>query len=284
MHRRGPWSAHEDSHLLQLVQRLGPNNWVRISQLVSSRSPKQCRERYHQNLKPNLNHDPITPEEGIIIEKLVQEMGKRWAEIARQLNGRSDNAVKNWWNGGVNRRRRLNHREAPRARLQQSGMHSPVSYEHSTPYTQLAPIDPALSMMPRRDPLPSPPLFRCYSRDRTPSMISDSSSNAPISPRMPASPAPENTLPPLYNYSLENRTSLPPLHSVPQTPVQVYEHNYPQHSYHYSPSEDYSYKRAEYSYPQPQYQLPISPEPTPRNSISFGKPKDERMDLRSLCA
>jgi Myb-like DNA-binding protein FlbD len=105
-HRRGPWSQHEDQWLVNLVARNGPHNWVRISQEIASRSPKQCRERYHQNLKPTLNHDPITPEEGELIEKMVAEMGKRWAEIARRLKGRSDNAVKNWWNGGQNRRKR----------------------------------------------------------------------------------------------------------------------------------------------------------------------------------
>ena len=105
-HRRGPWSQQEDRYLIELVNRNGPHNWVRISQDISTRSPKQCRERYHQNLKPSLNHEPISPEEGEAIEKLVAEMGKRWAEIARRLKGRSDNAVKNWWNGGQNRRKR----------------------------------------------------------------------------------------------------------------------------------------------------------------------------------
>lgn len=104
--RRGPWLPEEDETLLQLVQGQGPNNWVRISGYMQHRSPKQCRERYHQNLKPSLNHEPISPDEGEVIEQLVQDMGKRWAEIARRLGNRSDNAVKNWWNGSMNRRKR----------------------------------------------------------------------------------------------------------------------------------------------------------------------------------
>ncbi|KAI0969845.1 Homeodomain-like protein [Xylaria arbuscula] len=105
-HRRGPWSQREDASLIRLVQQQGPLNWVKISDTLVSRSPKQCRERYHQNLKPSLNHEPISAEEGQLIEKLVGELGKRWAEIARRLNNRSDNAVKNWWNGSQNRRKR----------------------------------------------------------------------------------------------------------------------------------------------------------------------------------
>ncbi|KAL2849160.1 Homeodomain-like protein [Aspergillus pseudoustus] len=105
-HRRGPWVPEEDQLLLQLVREQGPNNWVRISQHMHYRSPKQCRERFHQNLKPSLNREPISAEEGLMIERMVSEMGKCWAEIARRLGNRSDNAVKNWWNGSMNRKRR----------------------------------------------------------------------------------------------------------------------------------------------------------------------------------
>ncbi|KAF2004664.1 hypothetical protein P154DRAFT_543159 [Amniculicola lignicola CBS 123094] len=149
-HRRGPWSQHEDAWLLNLVHRNGPHNWVRISQEIGTRSPKQCRERYHQNLKPTLNHDPITPEEGEQIERLVQEMGKRWAEIARRLKGRSDNAVKNWWNGGQNRRKRNVDRHDTRGHEQ---MHaSPTGYPYPTIARPLHHSDDESSRRPSLNP------------------------------------------------------------------------------------------------------------------------------------
>lgn len=105
--------AEEDATLLSLVASRGPNNWVQISQHMQYRSPKQCRERYHQNLKASLNHEPISAHEGEQIEQMVTAMGKKWAEIARRLGNRSDNAVKNWWNGSQNRRKRTVPHQGP---------------------------------------------------------------------------------------------------------------------------------------------------------------------------
>ncbi|KAL8318493.1 hypothetical protein RB597_005669 [Gaeumannomyces tritici] len=54
---------------MTLVSHQGALNWVRIAQFLGTRTPKQCRERYHQTLKPSLNHEPISPEEGAQIEQ-----------------------------------------------------------------------------------------------------------------------------------------------------------------------------------------------------------------------
>ncbi|KAI1405628.1 hypothetical protein F4819DRAFT_443128, partial [Hypoxylon fuscum] len=127
-YRRGPWSNTEDKLLRDLVDANGPTNWVGISERIMSRSAKQCRERYHQNLKPSLNHSPITADEGKFIEGQVALKGKRWADIARALDNRSDNCVKNWWNGSQHRRSRLSERPAGADNGNATTLQQPASF------------------------------------------------------------------------------------------------------------------------------------------------------------
>ncbi|KAG5940670.1 hypothetical protein E4U59_002294 [Claviceps monticola] len=101
--RNHPWLIDEDYLLICMVKGGGARQWTKISAVVGSRSPKQCRERWHQNLKPNLNHDPITSEEGEQILHWVDQKGQRWADISRLLTDRCDNKVKNWFYGQRNR-------------------------------------------------------------------------------------------------------------------------------------------------------------------------------------
>ncbi|KAK0670865.1 hypothetical protein QBC41DRAFT_317092 [Cercophora samala] len=231
-HRRGPWSAHEDAYLMSLVQTQGPLNWVRIANHLHSRTPKQCRERYHQNLKPSLNHDPITPEEGVIIETMVQQVGKRWADIARHLKGRSDNAVKNWWNGSQNRRKRQDKRKATSLQYhgssQVSPLMSPMAPVPSRPLplpqghgmASQRPLVPPLhpsSMHDARYGIETPISSPAYSPDSeaAPSLMSDNGSHYGTSPQAPSPP-------PRYYDSRPESTMLAPLKTAPEEGLYSY--------------------------------------------------------------
>jgi Myb-like DNA-binding protein FlbD len=212
------WEGKEDILLLELHAAYGPN-WTRISGGLGIRSAKQCRERYTQHLKPGLNRSPISDEEGRQIMRMVNESGQRWAQIARSLGtNRSDNQIKNWWNGA---------KRKETSKRQEAGQDHRGQHQHAH-YTEDAPRSPGFAALPeRRGILPPVPLdlpfrrdngttafdaarsrsssARSYDSERPPSLVSDSGSSWSISQPASASCSPTTF-------------SLPPLLFAPPTP------------------------------------------------------------------
>jgi myb proto-oncogene protein len=62
---KGNWTTEEDLILKQKVEEYGLKKWKEIATFLPGRIGKQCRERWYNNVDPNLNKEKWTVAEDI---------------------------------------------------------------------------------------------------------------------------------------------------------------------------------------------------------------------------
>ena len=95
--QRKRFTEQEDIILKRLVKQFGANDWNRIAQHIPQRNARQCRHRYTNYLNDSYKPSPWSDQEDSLIIAMYRKLGPKWVMIAKSLDGRTGNDVKNRW-------------------------------------------------------------------------------------------------------------------------------------------------------------------------------------------
>ena len=99
------WTEQEDEALCEMAEKYKGEYWNLVAEHVQKvtssntrpKTAKQCRERWHNQLKPDVQLGPLSEMEEQKVFALHEKFGNRWSKIAKKLSGRTDNIIKNYF-------------------------------------------------------------------------------------------------------------------------------------------------------------------------------------------
>ncbi|XP_027343339.1 transcription factor MYB4-like [Abrus precatorius] len=103
--KKGAWAPEEDKKLIAYVTKYGHWNWRLLPKFAGlARCGKSCRLRWLNYLRPDVKRGNFSHQEEETIIRLHEKLGNRWSTIAAQLQGRTDNEIKNHWHTTLKKR------------------------------------------------------------------------------------------------------------------------------------------------------------------------------------
>jgi hypothetical protein len=77
------WTPQEDALLASAVSRYGARKWKAVAEEVTTRNSTQCQQRWTKALRPGLYKGHWSPQEDLLLLRLVGEFGTDWPSVAK---------------------------------------------------------------------------------------------------------------------------------------------------------------------------------------------------------